>query len=168
MNPLFMNTPLSPQILAFLQNLNGGETIGLFCSVGGLIFAAVMGLGGMYFRHRQLAQWHETARVALEKGQPVPLPPEGMDDHKTAAPLFNQSPEQRAIQQRAARIRGYLISGFINIAVGLGSFFALVKLRTHLMENVQYFALIPAFIGLALLLGAAVEIIAGQKLDKTS
>src|SRR5437660_1130186 len=104
MNIDFLNYPL-----ALLDNLNGGETIGLFCAIGGLTFAAVMALGGMYFRHRQIALWHETARVALEKGQPVPAAPAGLHDDAAPNPRAGLSPDQVAGLHRAQRIRGYLI-----------------------------------------------------------
>jgi hypothetical protein len=161
-----MNIHLLLPPLALLDNLNGGETIGLFCAVGGMVFAAVMGLGGMYFRHRQIALWHETARVALEKGQPVPASPAGLHDDSTPNPCAGLNPDQFAARQRAGRVRGYLIGGFINVAVGLGMFTALLNMNLRGPMRIEYFGLIPLFVGVGLLLGAAVEILAGRKLDR--
>ncbi len=79
---------------------------------------------------------HELLRVALEKGQP--LPPELLDE-KTA---------ERA--QRDDRR-----SGLISVAVGIALYVFLGLLIPH--YGVKWVALIPGFVGLALLLNWALE-----------
>lgn len=161
-----MPPTLLPSLFALL---NGGELIALVCVVGGLGFVLVCAVSAMYFRHRQSVLWHETARIALEKGQPIPPPPVGLDDHGDRSGFTaSLPPEQRIALQRAQRIRGYLIGGLINIAVGVGAFIALVNLQPRIPMNVQYFALIPVCIGIALLLGVAIEALVGRKLDQPS
>ena len=40
-------------------------------------FVLVIIVSAMYFGHQRDKLWHETARAAIEKGQPVPLAPSG-------------------------------------------------------------------------------------------
>lgn len=125
-------------------------SIAIFVPIAGLVFAAVFGLAGMYFHHRKQELWHQTARVALEKGQPLPPMLEGMEN----APTNYANPQ--------ARWRGYFIGGLINIGVGAALYIALGQIpNTHF--NVGYFGLIPGFVGVALLIGAAVEAFVSKK-----
>ncbi len=128
--------------------------VAIVVPVAGLIFAGVLIVSGMYFQHRRREMWHQTARIALEKGQPLPpsYEPVGLSEDvkermaEAAVAASNPGP----------RWRGYLIGGLINVGVGGGLFMALSQIP-NTNFNVGYFGLIPLFIGVALLIGAVVE-----------
>lgn len=140
MNQLHMDTLLHGLHLGFL-NLQPWM-IAIIMPIAGLVFAAIFGVSGMYFHHRKQELWHQTARLALEKGQP--LPPFG----EMAEAVKATSPQ--------SRWRGLMIGGLINLGVGAGLFVALSQLP-NTSFNLGYFGCIPGFIGLALLIGALVE-----------
>ena len=94
----------------------------------GFIIGAVL-----YYKHSREAMWHETARLALEKGQPLPAPP-GAEE---PAPL--------QIKTTHGDIRAGLI--LIGVGAGLAIFFKCIGLRDGMGIGA-----IPGFIGVALLL----------------
>jgi hypothetical protein len=110
---------------------------GIIIPIAGLIFAGVIVVCGMYFKNRQRELWHETARLALEKGQPLPpvFDTETTEDEK--------SPRDIAPQHD---IRG----GLVLIAVGFGLWFMLNEFSPKL----RFVGAIPGFIGIALLVFA--------------
>ena len=118
-------------------------TIAVIVPVAGMIFAGVIGGFAMYNHHRREAMWHELARLALEKGQPIPQPPPNISGLLTGA--------ERDV--RGSRGRGYMVGGLINIAIGAGLFIAL----SQISKPTAYFAAIPFFIGIALLLAAFID-----------
>ena len=61
----FIMHPLLPSLAAI-------NDIGLIFGLAGMGIGLVSGLLGMYFGHRRRVLWHETARIAPEKGQPIP------------------------------------------------------------------------------------------------
>ena len=78
-------------------------------------------------RNRRLQMWHETARIALEKGQPLPpLAPDAYLNCSTSG-----SP------------RRMLLFGLILVAVGIADYWA--------SPNLGRWGAVPAFIGVALL-----------------
>jgi len=121
--------------------------IAIIMPIAGLFFAAVFGISGMYFHHRKQELWHQTARLALEKGQPLPT--------------FGDVVEPAAPATPQTRWRGLMIGGLINLGVGAGLFVALGQLP-NASFNVGYFGCIPGFIGIALLIGALVEGLASR------
>ena len=123
--------------------------IAIVVPVAGLIFAGAIIFIAMHFNHRRQELWHQTARLALEKGQPLPA--------------FDSAGRAEMAQTARAqpRWRGYLIGGMINIAVGAGMFVALSQI-SNTSFNVGYFGFIPLFIGVALLLGAVIEGLASR------
>ncbi|MEO6006099.1 MAG: DUF6249 domain-containing protein [Opitutus sp.] len=118
-------------------------TIAVIVPVAGMIFAGVIGGFAMYNHHRREAMWHELARLALEKGQPIPPPPAGLNGLRQAAQTDGQG----------SRSRGYMVGGLINIAIGVGLFIALAQIS----KPTAYFAAIPFCIGIALLLAAFID-----------
>ena len=85
---------------------------GLYLGLAGLAAGIIFGGLGMYFHHRRQALWHETARIALEKGQPLP-------------PLPNDEPAQ-SHEDKKNDFRG----GLVLIAVGAGLYLFLAACRT--------------------------------------
>ncbi len=107
--------------------------IAIIVPLAGMILGGIIAIFAMYFKHEQRQLWHETARQALEKGQPIPL-----DDDNLPKPPRRPKAEQNDIR-----------SGLILIAVGLGlaMFFAVVRAK-----EAMGIGAIPGFIGVALLL----------------
>jgi hypothetical protein len=109
--------------------------IGIILGICGLGVGLVFGLSGMYFHHRRQELWHQTARIALEKGQPLPTLP---DDE----PARSDRDDRRASDARGPA-RDFR-TGLILVGTGIGLYF-LVGLGV---------AAIVGCIGLALLLYA--------------
>ncbi len=108
-------------------------SIAILIPVAGMIFAGVIIVSTMYYNNRRRELWHETARLALEKGQPLPALPS--DD----------APPRRRHEERGNDIR----DGLICIGVGLGLYLFLGGL---VGQSLGYVGAIPGFIGVALLL----------------
>jgi hypothetical protein len=94
-------------------------------------------------RNRQL--WHETARLALEKGQPLP-------------PLYEIQEAKRSRNQGCAS--DDIRSGLISIAVGAALY---LFLGAFIGGGLRYVGAIPAFIGIALLLFGIVRSLTERK-----
>jgi hypothetical protein len=99
-----------------------------------LLTAAIIHLG-LKFVQRREELWHETARVALEKGQPVPGP----------------HPEAERSQSADEERRNDFRAGLILIGVGAGLYLFFDALGTY---PLRFVGAIPGFIGVALLLHA--------------
>ena len=125
--------------------------IAVVIPVAAMIFAGAMITVAMYFHNRRQEMWHQTARLALEKGQSLPdLPADSLSWRALTA------------QQTApARGRGYLIGGLINIAIGVGLYIAL----SQVSKPAAYFAAIPFFIGVAHLVATVIEAMFSRKSD---
>ena len=121
------------------------DVTGIVAVVGAFsIPVLIVGLG-LYFRHRRQKLLHETIRLMIEKGQPIPpellngpaIPPEMMNNPWNVFP---------------ARVRNDLRRGLIWVGVGLA--LLLGHVSGPGLGNV---GLIPLFIGLAYLITWAVE-----------
>jgi hypothetical protein len=121
-----------PLVLGNLTVMSGAE-LGITIGIAGMIFGGVMGLAGMYFHHQRQRLWHETTRIALEKGQPVPV---YREDH--------ESPQRQASELRQHDLRG----GLVLIAVGGGLY---LFFRAVSNESVAALGYIPGLIGVALI-----------------
>lgn len=135
-------------IALILAETISSREFGLYFGLGGMLFGLIFGGLGMYFNHRKQAMWHETARLALEKGQPIPEP-----SPNSCGNWFGSGNQADNKEASANRRRGLLISGLVNVAVGVGLFIALINMA----KPTAYFAAIPFFIGMALLLAAALD-----------
>ena len=92
----------------------------------------------LYFKYQRQRLWHETARIALEKGQPLPV---------------NSAKDEQ--ESHSPRARNDLRTGMILIAVSVG--LMLTPWRFNGLEQVNglwFGAAIPGCIGVALLLNA--------------
>jgi hypothetical protein len=110
-----------------------GHEIGLIFGLAGIAVGVAIVIAAMYFHHQRRVLWHETARIALEKGQPLP-PNFGQDDTSC-----------RSHATPADDIRG----GLISIAVGAGLYLFFVGFG---MGPLRFVGAIPAFVGIAMLL----------------
>jgi hypothetical protein len=120
-----MPTPL------ILAEISGAQWIAIAAILGGLTFTILLIFFGLKFVQRRQELWHETARVALEKGQPLPPLPRDM-----------QAP--RSEPRRATDFR----AGLVLLATGVGLY---LFFQTFL-PALRFVAAIPACIGVALLL----------------
>ena len=102
----------------------------------GLVVGAVIAVFAMHFHNVRRQMWHETARVALEKGQPIP-------------PMADEP----KLDQRAASAAGRndIRTGFILIGVGAGLYIFFDMIGASPMSGV---GAIPGLIGVALLVYA--------------
>lgn len=120
------------------------ETIGIIALVGGLILAGVIVTTVLYFQHQKQRLWHETARLAIERGQPIPAYP-ATDEERASQPPQGVSYEE---WRRYRRGRG-LKAGLILMSVGIGLGF---------VNGQNYYAgAIPFLIGVALVINALIE-----------
>jgi hypothetical protein len=133
---------LMPSFIADISNL---PWIAIIAVSGGFLVAIVAMVSGIWFAQRRQQMWHETARVALEKGQP--LPPALDDDGKAVEPKKHN---------RYSDIR----TGLILIAVGGGLYLFFDGLGG---SKFAFVGAIPGFIGVALLLYGLASAAFGSK-----
>ena len=119
-----------------------GMELSLYLGLAGLVAGVFFGGLGMYFHHRRQALWHETAKIALEKGQP--LPP--LQDQETSPSYISKNNDFR--------------SGLVLIAVGAGLYFFL---NAFLGRAFGLVGAIPGFIGVSLLLYALLNAVFKRK-----
>lgn len=133
MNSLPMHLTSLPLPLGYIFGLESPWQIAVVIPVAALVLGGTIAIFAMYFEHRRRALWHETARVALEKGQP--LPPSELD-HASRQPAGDDGSSND--------FRG----GLVLIGVGLGLYLCLAELA----PAVRFVSTIPGFIGVALVL----------------
>lgn len=121
-------------------------TMGFAIAIAGLLFGGTIAVVAMILHHRRQRLWHETARIALEKGQPIPAlredelapqPPPGMS--------YAEWLRLRREHERGHGLRG----GLVLIAVGVGMLL--------MLGPGNYVGAIPGLIGVALIVSALLE-----------
>ena len=135
-----VQTPL-PMPLLPLAEISGAQWIAIAAILGGLTFTILLIFFGLKFVQRRQELWHETARVALEKGQPLPPLPRDMQ------------PEKHSDENNDLR------AGLVLIATGAG----LYLFFAAFIPPLRFIAAIPGFIGAALLLYGLGKAFAGRK-----
>src|SRR6185369_4517491 len=98
----------------------------------------VVGTTAIVMKSRERQMWHETARLALEKGQPLP-------------PLPTKSEEHRRFRERHEK--NDLRAGLIMIGIGAGIFLFLASTGNG---EARFIGTIPGFIGVARLLSGVI------------
>lgn len=116
-------------------------------AVVSMIFGGAMGIAGMYFHHQRQRLWHETARIALEKGRPLP----NLGDAK----------DHRRDKSRDGSNRHDLRAGLILIGVGAGIYLFFESVGGA--HGPRFIGAIPGFIGVALLLHALLNAVLPKK-----
>ncbi len=129
-----------PPFLAGIFGLSTGEINGVLLPIAGIILAGVISVSGMYFHNRRREMWHETARLALEKGQPLP----------PLDPMLRAEDDEVEKERKLPSANHDVRGGLVLIAVGAGLWLFLGGLS----RNLGYIGAIPGFIGVALLLFA--------------
>jgi hypothetical protein len=128
-----MHYNFMPVHFAGILGLGAPELIVILIVMAFPIFVIAIVATALFFKHRQRQMWHETARMALEKGQPLPPAPVG-----NLHALVRVRSEQNDIR-----------AGLILIAAGIGIAVFFNGLGSRDMVGV---GAIPGFIGVALLL----------------
>lgn len=109
--------------------------------IGALGFTLLFISVSLYFQNKERQRRHETARIAMEKGQPVPSFAE-----------VGVFADPRLARQRSWI--GLLIAGLINVALGIGLYFMLSSIPGAYV--VRSCSAIPGLIGVALLVSALI------------
>jgi hypothetical protein len=120
------NSMLTP----LLAEVSGGHLIAIAAILGGLTFTTLLIVFGLKYIQRRQELWHETARIALEKGQPLPPLPRDMQPAK-------EDPKNTDVR-----------IGLVMIATGAG----LYLFFETFIPPLRFIAAIPGFIGAVLLL----------------
>lgn len=114
-----------------------------------VIFAIIVVIN-MALKNQERERWHETARLAIQKG--VPLPPMPEDAQAVDVP-----------RSRHKQRMGLITSGLVNIGVGFGVFLGLSHIDG--VGGVRFWGLIPSLIGIALVLAAVIDILLSRNLQ---
>lgn len=131
-----LTMPLLP-----LAEISGAQWIAIAAILGGLTFTILLIIFGLKYVQRRQELWHETARVALEKGQPLPPLPRDMQHEK--------HPDEN----------NDLRAGLVTIATGAG----LYLFFATFLPALRFVAAIPGFVGVALLLYGLGKAFTGRK-----
>jgi Domain of unknown function (DUF6249) len=134
-----------------LANIVGVFELMIPISLFALTFGVIV--GAMYFKNRNQKQWHETARIALEKGQPIPIARYDLEEkmgHTSNPPKPSG--------------RGDMKAGLILLAIGAAIYLARPPSWTPGWDIASY---VPGFIGVALLLNALITFLTTRKNSKT-
>jgi hypothetical protein len=129
-----------------LADFSVGHLYGLIGLVGGLLVALTLPAIAMYYHHRRQQLWHETARIALEKGQPMPPQPRD-DDEAEHTPPPGVAYGDWIAAKRATERRHDTKGGLVLIAVGAGLYLMMGSGSVG-----RFIGAIPGLIGVALLL----------------
>lgn len=118
-------------------------------------------VASLYFKNQSRKMWHETARIALEKGQPIPAAPSDLEE---AAPPKAAS-AQTATHHSSGRCD--FKAGLILLAVSAGLYFGFKDLNGAFHSMPTFVIYVPGFIGVALLINALITFITTKKAPET-
>ncbi len=133
---------------SFFADFSNLPWVAIIAICGGFLVSILVPICAMFFQHQKKRLWHETARIALEKGQPLP-PMSGLDEQ-----------DVREVVREGRGKNNDLRAGLILIGVGAGLYLFFVSLGA---EAVRFVGAIPGFIGVALLLHAMLEPLLNRK-----
>lgn len=114
---------------------------GVLIPIFAFVLIGVIVVTALYFQNRRRELWHQTARLALEKGQPLPAMAE---DEATPRPRPNDTAEND------------LRAGLICLAAGFGLY---LFLGSFLGRGLGLVGAIPGFVGVALLISGIVRLL---------
>lgn len=132
-----------PALASLLASLTSGSPVMyiMMLPISVFVIMGVVAVVAIAFRSQERERWHETARMALEKGLPVPAMP-------TNATAY--APPSRHRQRMAL-----ITPGLINVAIGVGLYAGLSAIQEA--REGRLFALVPGLIGVALILSAVID-----------
>lgn len=140
---------LSPRLLG-LSNVSSDVVIALAALICPTILVGVIVVTALRVQNKKRQMWHETARLALEKGQPIPPMPKSDEELELTPPPGASLAEWETIR-RARDQRSSLKGGLILIAIGVG----LYMLLWH--DPDRLVGAIPALIGVALIVHVLID-----------
>jgi hypothetical protein len=156
---------MTPPCFAGLLGLGAPELL-IIMVLGATALAALIVVVALAFKYTQRRLWHETARVALEKGQPLPpYPGAQKQENENAWHEFARSQMAAHSHLRSNRWRCDLRGGLVLIAFGLAVYAARPPNWTTGWNIAIY---VPSFIGGALLLNALLGAVFPPKEADTS
>jgi hypothetical protein len=120
-----------------LAEITPAALIAVTAIIGGLCLTAVIIIFGLKHAQRTQELWHETARLALEKG--LPMPP---------------TPEELRVRTAREAANDDFRSGLISLAAGIGLYYFLGAFLGRALGAVGF---IPMLVGLAMLLHAGLS-----------
>jgi hypothetical protein len=144
-----------PATLGFLDLAGNESMIGVIAvSMSMAIPIVAIVVSHANKRHKEQL-WHDTARLALEKGQPIP--PRAPSDEEIKAPLppSGDHPAEWERVRRANRRRKDIRNGLLLAAVGAGFYFS--GDHGHFTRAGGFLTYIPLFIGAALILNGLLD-----------
>jgi hypothetical protein len=141
-----MDLQLVPHFFAEIFGENSGVLVAILVPIAVLVCGAAIAISGMYFNHRRQALWHELARLAIEKGQPLPPQP--------------QKEEKSLAEKRRDETRDDFRTGLILVAAGVGLW---LFLGTFIRRELGYVGAVPGFVGVALLIHGLLSVTFGRK-----
>ena len=149
---------MNHHLLAFML---GGPELLLIFTLGATALSTVIVIVALVFKHHQRRLWHETARAALDKGQPLPSYP-GAQKHEIEKSWHEFARSQMAAQNhiQGFRWRRDLRGGLMLLALGLAVYAARPPSWTTGWDLAIY---VPSFIGAALLLNALLSALFAPK-----
>jgi hypothetical protein len=118
-------------------------------------------VASLYFKNQSRRMWHETARIALEKGQPIPAAPSDLQEVSTSKTASAQ------IASRQSSGRGDIKAGLILLAVSAGLYFGFKDLNGDFHSMPTFVIYVPGFIGVALLINALITFLTTKKAPET-
>ena len=121
----------------------------------------VITVASLYFKNQSRRMWHETARIALEKGQPIPAAPSDLQDG--LAPKSGSA--HTATRQSSGR--GDIKAGLILLAISAGLYFGFKDMNGEFHSMPTFLIYVPGFIGLALLINALITFLTTKKALET-
>jgi hypothetical protein len=144
-----MHSFLTPPVLAAV-----GEYIpifGMLIPITVMFIVMLIVVAGQHFKNQSRKMWHETARIALEKGQPVPIAP-------SAFPPAIEEALGKKLGDRPSG-RGDVKAALILIAIAAGMYLGFEDLK----HDASFVIYVPGFIGVALLLNALITFLTNTK-----
>jgi hypothetical protein len=131
---------------------------GMMIPIAIFFFILLIIVASQYLKNQSRKMWHETARIALEKGQPIPCAPSELEE------AIGKTPNTPFVKRSG---RGDVKSGLILLAVAAGLYFGFNDLRAqdHSVPSVIFY--VPGCIGVALLLNALITYLTTKKTPET-
>lgn len=127
----------------------------------------LFGIGGIIAvvsiitHHQRQRAWYEVVRLSIEKGQPLSQLSEF--DPKSLASAIRPVTFSQPLRTPRRDLR----SALILIAVSAGLYFGFAELNSENIRVFPGFALIPGFIGVALLINALIGVVFPPKREDT-
>jgi hypothetical protein len=140
----------------FFANLTGNAELTFMLAVVLCLAIPIIAIVLYYHsQHQREKLWHETARLALEKGQPIPSLPSS-DDEMKCEPPPGANPDERWRWNRERRRQKDVRGGLVLLALGLALFFS--HWHGHFLDgDGSIGAYVLTGLGLAMLINAFLQ-----------